>query len=254
MACARRRPARCARRECGRSERRARPLPTPARTHTTRDRAPSDSASSRPRGAGGRSTATISSSGSQIGVDMRRVARQAMEIEDRNRARAPLRSLHLHDRVERRHARPPCRSDAWRCTHRSGRESRGCDCGRRSPSSRCRARACCTETRCRRNSSSACAAGDCRRWSPCCATAGSRRRAAPATSTGYAVTISGCCARSLLRTSAPMRTPPFGSGSIARERQPSDVDQLHRLLRRRTSSGRSDWCRRREISRRGWPP
>ena len=45
----------------------------------------------------------------------------------------------------------------------------------RSPSSRCRARACCRASRCRRNRSSACVAGDCRRSTPCCAAAARRR-------------------------------------------------------------------------------
>ena len=54
-------------------------------------------------------------------------------------------------------------------------------------------------------------------------------------------------ARSALRTIAPMRTPPSGMPLDAVETgQAGDVDQPRRGARRRSSSGRAGWCRRRD--------
>ena len=67
---------------------------------------------------------------------------------------------------------------------------------------RARGAACCTETRCRGNSRSGCAATDCRPSSPCCAIAARRWRAAPRRSAAIAGAARG---GRRPRSSAPAR-------------------------------------------------
>ena len=110
---------------------------------------------------------------------------------------------------------------------------------------RARARACCRAWPCRRSSSSACAASGCRRSSPCCAAAARRRPGWPATAAGSAARPARRRRRRVFVTSAPIRRPPSAGSSIVVERQAVDVDQPARAARRRPSSGRGGWCRRR---------
>ena len=92
---------------------------------------------------------------------------------------------------------------------------------------------------------SACAAAGCRRRSRRCAAAPRRRTAALRPPRDSARAKAGSCARSALRTSAPMRTPPSGSVLDPVEAgQAGDVDQARRAARCRPSSGRAGWCRR----------
>ena len=161
---------------------------------------------------------------------LRRVAGQTVQSLQRDlaTARSCLRS------PPRRRAPPAARrnrTDGWRCSPRSSRARRAGGSRRRARRSPRRARACCRRWRRRRNRRSASAAADCRRRSRHCAVAPRRPTAAlrpPRESVGQ---TSASCARSALRTSAPMRTPPSASRSIAIEaRQASDVDQTMRRV------------------------
>ena len=90
-------------------------------------------------------------------------------------------------------------------------------------------RACCRASRCHRNRSSACAAGDCRRSTPCCAVAARRRPGSRSTAADSAARSAGdrrgrCSARA--RRCAGRR-PAFPRRL---QRQTRDVDQPRRPL------------------------
>ena len=88
------------------------------------------------------------------------------------------------------------------------------------PRSRCRDRACCRPGSYRRNTGSACVAGDCRPSWRGCAAGRTRRPARRATAVDIRAARARRAARSVLRTSAPIRKPPSGVTSILSSASP----------------------------------
>ena len=164
-------------------------------------------------GSAGRSTAVISSPCASTVSRCGSSPGQAVEVDERDRALAA-RALHAGRPRRAPPARPPCRRDASRCTCPKRRGWPGCGDSLRVPGSRCPAPACCTASARPGSRRSGCAGAGCRRSSRGCAAGRTRRRGAPATARDSACGSCGRAARTLLRTAAPMRTPPSGSGSI----------------------------------------
>ena len=152
------------------------PRPRPARRRSSPGRAPCDRSSCAANGSGGSSTAVISSPGRSIGFDVGRVARQAVEVGQRQRCASPsgprrwttassaASATHMSDGWVATQAREAPRI-AWYAVEALERVA-----------ARAGLRACCSASRRRRrNRGSGCAAGCCRRPSPCCGSAPRRR-------------------------------------------------------------------------------